>query len=184
MPDPVSELERRIRAVLVALPRQIGEVAVNFALDNWKRQGFLAGALQPWQPRRTVTKKNKGKPILVATGRLRRSISVLRVDRDTVVVGSNVPYARVHNDGFYGSVKVAAHQRGQFVKEKRGTGKLTKTGKERMMTVRKQVGQSDVRAHDRKMNIHKRQFLGNSPYLEANIKRLIAFQILKAARTT
>ena len=181
--DPVQALESRLKAVIRTLPRKMGEVAVNFALDNWKRQGFLGGSLQPWQPRRTVTKANKGKPIEVGTGRLRRSVHVLRANSEEAVVGSDVPYAIVQNNGFHGTVQVPAHERRRFTKE-RITGSSLKTRKQWTRTVKSEAGRGDVKAHERKMNIHPGRFLGPSSYLEANEGRLIAFEIMKAARST
>ena len=60
-------------------------------------------------------------------------------------------------------------------------GQFTKTGKERMQTVTYKSGSSQVRAHQRKMNIPKRQFMpthpNDSPVLNNAIERQVARDI-------
>ena len=76
-----------------------------------------------------------------------------RVTPNKVVISagnSKVPYARVHNEGFTGSVVVPAHDR----RTKKGKGKTVQ-----------------VKAHKRMMRIPQRQFLGACPELERILKR-------------
>jgi phage gpG-like protein len=47
----------------------------------------------------------------IGTGHLRRSILAGHVEGDTVRVGTNQPYAAVHEYGFHGRVNVRAHTR-------------------------------------------------------------------------
>ena len=177
--DGYVRMKDEMRKTILALPKKVGAEAVNFALGNFRRQGFLGYTLQPWQPR----KSGKGGAILVRSGRGRRSIRIMQSSQDTVVIGSNLPYMKAHNEGFRGTVQVKGYDRILTSKVKMGSGRFTKTGKERMKTVSQQTGTAHVKGHTRKMNLPKRPFLADSPYLEANIKRLIAFEIMKTART-
>ena len=175
----IENIEQQVRAVIISLPQMIGTEVVNFALQNFANQGFNGNHFQSWPTRKTVTKKNKGRAILVQSGRLKRSIRITRYITDGVAVGSDTPYAKVHNEGFRGTVQVKAFQRNKYESKKVETGKLTKKGNMRMKTVQSIAGTIPVKAHTMRMNIPKREFLGNSPYLEARITRLIAAQLMK-----
>jgi phage gpG-like protein len=181
--DQFMYLKQEMRKTILALPRKVGAEVVNFSLDNFKRQGFLGNAVQPWQPRKVVTRRNAGRDILVQSGRGRRSIRIMSASTDTVIVGSNLPYMKAHNEGFRGTVTVKAHERLKFTKERIGSGKFTNGGKERMKTVNKISGKSSVQSFQRKMILPKRQFLGESPYLTARIQRLITADIMKVAKS-
>lgn len=176
--DGLTYMKAEMQKTLASLPKKVGAEVVNFALQNFRRQGFLGASVTPWQPR----KSKRSGSILVKSGKGRRSIRIMQSSLDTVMVGSDLPYMKAHNEGFRGVVRVKAHDRILTTKIKMGSGKFTKMGKERMKTVDKQTGTAHVKEHTMKMNLPKRQILGDSPYLEANIKRLIAAEILKTAR--
>jgi phage gpG-like protein len=178
----ISNLENNIRSAVLRLPALAGNEVVNFALDNFKQQGFLGNSFQRWPQRKVVGKKNKGKAILIQTGRLKRSIRIIRMDANTVVIGSDVPYAKVHNDGFRGTVNVKSYSRNQYKNSKVATDSFTKTGKLRMKTVQSISGTVTVREHTMKMNIPKRTFLADSPYLQQRVSRIIAAELMKAAK--
>lgn len=151
-------LERRFRSAWPRIPIIVGNEAVNFALDNFRRQAFLSYTSEPWPARKVVKgdrRKNRG--LLVDTGRLRRSIRIVSVTQSSVTIGSDVPYAKAHNEGSrIGLI--------QSVK-----GFTRKSGVE-------------VKAHTRKVNqnIPRRRFIGNSPYLEARIKRVVTAELMRA----
>lgn len=50
-------------------------------------------------------------------------------------IKNNMPYAKIHNESFEGTVSVKAHTRNQYSKTQISTGKFTKKGKERKKTV-------------------------------------------------
>ncbi len=187
---PIAELERRFRQIAIRLPVIAGNEVVNFALDNFKRQGFLGDTFQPWRPRKNPTKwgtappRNNGRAIGVDTGRTRRSTRIIRASFDEVVIGNEAPQAKPFNNGFRGIVN-------QNVKEH--TRKITKVGvvktvsrktKTNITFGRKQTGETTVKAHTRKIkqNLPARPFLGNSQYLNAAISRVVAAEIMKALK--
>ncbi|MNF85492.1 hypothetical protein D3C84_678890 [compost metagenome] len=96
---------------------------------------------------------------------------------------NNQPYAKVHNEGFEGTVTVKSHTRNKYSKTKVGTGKFTKKGKERTKTMTAKSGESTVKAHSRKVKIPKRQFMptnqNDSPVLNNAIQREVARDINK-----
>lgn len=160
----IKELESRFKGVLVRLPAIAGNEVVNFALDNFKKQGFLGNSFQPWAKRKTFgswgkANSREGRALLVKTGQLRRSIRVTSITTNSVTVGSNVPYAKTHNEGlrlgFIQTVKPFTRKNGQSVKQ-----------------------------HSRRIDqrIPARPFLADSPYLTAKLKRVITAEIMKALR--
>lgn len=162
-----QDLEAAFRSVIIRVPIIIGNEVVNFALDNFKKQGFLGNSFQPWAKRKNPTRwgtvpPRNGRAILVDAGHLRRSIRITTVTQDAVGVGSDIPYAKTHNEGLrIGQIQtVSSFQR----KGKKGT--------------------HTVKSHTRKVNVNipQRQFLGDSPYLVAKIKRIVSAEIMKALR--
>ncbi len=83
-----------------ALPAKLGNIAVKFFQDNFRREGFLDNSLTRWQRRKRETRRSRGKKILQNTGRLRRSIKRLSTTFGRIAIGTRgVPYAEVHNEG-------------------------------------------------------------------------------------
>lgn len=136
-------------------PRFVGTMAVTFFKENFRRQGFVDSSLEKWKPRRS--KNAQRRAILVKTGRLRRSIRITNANANTVKIGSDVPYAQIHNEGgtISGTVQVRKHKR--------------KTRK----------GSTTVKSHSRKVStkIPKRQFAGNSKGLNKRIERQTVRQL-------
>jgi len=157
----IQQLMNKYRVAVLRVPLLAGNEAVNFTLDNFKMQGFLGATFQPWATRKTGWKrdKRKGRALLIDTGRLRRSIRITRITADSVSIGSNVKYAQAHNQG--ASISVIQSVRSFS----RSNG-------------------SNVKAHTRRVNVKipRRQFMGNSPYLNARISRVITATFLKELR--
>lgn len=184
---PIKEMERRLKGVIIRLPVIAGNEVVNFALDNFKRQAWLGDIIQPWRPRKNPNKwgqspKRNGRAILIDSGRLRRSIRVIRTTTDSVVVGTDVPYARAHNEGMRLGIiqQVKGHERKvtklgivKTVSRKRSTG---------ITFGRMQTGSQTVKAHTRRINQHvpQRRFLGNSQFLNRRLQRAALAEIIKA----
>lgn len=162
---------------LSSFPSKAGNIALRFINGNFRAQGFQGQTFERWQK----SKKNKG-ATLVDKGHLRAANYYTTQPGQTTLKNSS-PYAKIHNEGFKGTVTVKAHSRNKYSKEKRGTGKFTKTGKERQQTVTYKSGSSRVREHQRKMNIPKRQFMptnqNDSPVLNNAISREVARDINK-----
>ena len=149
-------------------PRMAGAKILRFIDGNFRAQGWQGSTFQRWQPN-----KRKG-TILIKTSRLRNSISQSFGPRE-VVTFTSVPYAGVHNRGFSGTVSIPAHTRTKYAAVQVGTGQYTNHGTERTKTMHKATGSTQVKSHQRKMNIPKRQFMpekyNDSPVLINSIKR-------------
>jgi len=165
--------------MILTLPVKVGTLAVNFTKQRFREQAWIDNATEPWRRRKPGTKRNRGRALLVNTGRLRRGNRIIRTGHLSVTIGNDVPYAAAHNQGFKGTVSIPAHKRKKLKKEKVETSKLTKKGKPRKKTVVSVIGDIDVKAHTRKMNMPRRQFMGRSMYLNHQIGRLISAEINK-----
>ena len=105
---PKNELDLRplindFKTQRKALPAKLGNTAVKFFQDNFRREGFLDNSLTRWQRRKRETRRSRGKKILQNTGRLRRSIKRLTTTFGRIVIGTRgVDYASIHNEGLNG----------------------------------------------------------------------------------
>jgi phage gpG-like protein len=78
----------------------MGVLAANHFTTSFRNQGFTDESLQRWQPRKRTERSRMGnRAILVKSGRLRRSIRSKRFGFLAVKIYTDVPYAKVHNDG-------------------------------------------------------------------------------------
>lgn len=161
----------RINSAIAELPPIVGNLVVNNALDNFKNQAFNG---QAWKARQNKSKRGNGRQnILVQSGALRRSIRIIRSTATSVTVGSDLPYADVHNEG--GEIKRKARSE-TFVRNRYSKGK--RKGKFAKGTTSGR-GYS-FRAYSYRMS--KRQFLGRSPALDTAINKTVKRHILNALK--
>lgn len=164
----LGEMLRAYEQLRAKIPTYVGREAENFFKQSFRQQGFSGASQSTWRARKGNT--DPGRAILVKTGKLRNSIRILEVSDRRVVVGSELPYAEAHNEGLKATVQVGEHSRvatrkvfTRYTKKGKGTGRKSK--------IRGRGFQ--VRAHQRNVNLPKRQFIGPSPYLDKRIERLI-----------
>lgn len=172
-----KQLEANINGVLNDLPEKIGTVIVNWSKNRFRFQNWVDGGDYPWKPRKRGAKRNAGRAILISSGRLRRSIRIIRTGKNSVTVGSDVPYAGVHNDGFEGDVSVKAHKR-----QKYGRVDVYSIKTQMKRRVRGEQGKGDVKAHTRHMNMPRRRFLGESKNMTDVIIRTIEAEFKKVLK--
>lgn len=97
--DALKQDARGVARQLKGIMTKIGNIAVNEAKTNFKRQGFMDRSIKKWKPRK---KRDEGRAVLVKTGALRRSISRLSTSAKRVKIGAKgkaAVYAGVHNAG-------------------------------------------------------------------------------------
>jgi phage gpG-like protein len=156
-------------------PSVAGNIALRFINGNFRAQGFQGKSFERWQK----SKKNKG-ATLVDKGHLRAATHYTTQPGQTTIKNS-MPYAKANNEGFEGTVTIKAHTRNKYSRTKTGTGRFTKSGKERMQTVTAKSGESNVKVHSRKMKMPKRQFMptseNDSPVLNNAITREVSKDI-------
>lgn len=162
----------------------MGSMAVTFSVNRFRDQAWFDTKREAWPQRKKQRKKTKkrNRAILVSSGRLRRSIRVVTKGRNSVTIGSDVPYASIHNDGgrITDTVNVRAHTR---AKNEMVTSTFTslKTKKTRSRKNRQRTGTVQVQAHKRTLNtvMPQRRFIGNSAKLEQEITQELENQLSK-----
>lgn len=157
-------------------PSKAGNIALRFVNGNFRAQGWQGTSFKRWKS------NSRNKTILVKTGKM-RAATYFTSQHGQFTLKNPMPYARKHNEGWRGIVNVSAHTRNVYKKTKVGTGKFTKTGRERKKTVDQKVGERQVRAHERKVVIPRRQFIptydSRSPVLDKAILRMLSRDINK-----
>ena len=108
-----KQIETEFKALWTKLPRIASVMAQTEFKENFRRQGYRgdSGSVVKWEKRRkpftpSQIRRDKGRAILINTGRLRRSIQIQPMPGVARVV-SDVPYAQIHNEG--GKLKGKAH---------------------------------------------------------------------------
>ena len=179
-PYEFGDVALKYHKVRMALPPVIGTIAVNHFKDSFRRQGWRDRTLEAWAKRKPGTKNNKGRAILVRSGRLRNSIRIISADPNRIVIGTDVPYARAHNEGVHDQVNVKAFKRRRFGKSKvQSTGVFSIKSRQGVSsTVTNVTGEYPVRSHTRKMNLPQRQFMGDSYVMDLKIDREITNRIM------
>jgi phage gpG-like protein len=150
------------------LPRLVGNTILNFTLDRWARQGWQDEGFQPWKERGKLDRQDRrsgqsSRALLVKTGALRRSIRIVRISEAQVTVGSDIPYARIHNEG--GDIQHPG-----------GTAYIVKKGKAIWVSNAKASSRMK-RTKPHKITIPERRFIGRSALLDRRITELIRRQI-------
>lgn len=147
------------------LPTQIATIAVNFSKERFVRQNWFDTVEEPWKPRRQRRKggRKRSQTLLVDSGRLKRSIRKIYAGKDTIIIGTDVPYAEIHNSGglIRGNAFIRTHTRRAHLRKRAGR--------------KEHVHAHAVQAHSRKVNMRmpKRQFIGDSAELRKRITEFI-----------
>lgn len=180
-----KELENKFsKQVLPKIMRKIGNEAVNFFTDNITRGITVRGV--PFKTRAYELKNRKGRSVLIQTGELRRSIEVKKIDNDSVEIGSDLDYAKTHNNGE--QIVVTPQMRKFFWAKYYEANKRIKTTKKGAFSQSKaniQVSndakfwQNMALNRSGKINIPRRQFIGDSKRLRNVISKVIESELKK-----
>lgn len=167
----LAEMARKFDAISKAynrLPAEVSTIAVRFSKNRFVEQSWYDEHRERWKPLKRRRPGTGSQTILVKTGRLKRSIRKIYADNKRVIIGTDVPYAPIHNDG--GTIN-------KLVTVKAHTRKNSRTRKGRPVV--------NVKTHRRKMNttIPKRQFLGNSERLNRELFLHIETQLENALKS-
>ncbi|MFV0310530.1 MAG: phage virion morphogenesis protein [Dysgonomonas sp.] len=163
----------RINSAVAALPARIAVVAVNFSKERFVKKNWIDRSTETWKK----TKKKKGST-LVASGRLKRSIRKVTVTPSRVVIGTDVPYARIHNEG--GEISGTETVRSFTRRRHRRRAHMRKGKPIKEQTVKSYRVKPFSRKYKRKFI--KRQFIGQSQELNNQIDKLIKSELDKAIK--
>ena len=159
-----------IGKVLDHLPVKCAAIAVNFTKERCRTQHGLDKTPEPWKPRtRRTGRKSDNRAILTKSGRLRRSIRRTGIGSNYFEIGTDVEYAKIHNDG--GNIdniqNIKSHSRCEHTRKAyaRKDGKKIK---------QQRIKKYTVKAYKRhiRYTMPKRQFIGQSDALN---KRMFDF---------
>lgn len=149
---PFEVSRKEFKALVKKLPRAVSVIAKSEFNQNFKRQGYNteSGAFVKWQKRQkpfteSEQRRDKGRAILIQTGRLRRSIQI-KPTANLARVVSDVPYAQIHNEG--GKIK----------------------GRQRTLSTNRRTGKTRFRATSSPANMPARPFMVNSKQLMDEIE--------------
>lgn len=146
------------------LMSEFGTIAVNFSKERFVKKDWKNQVSEPWKPR----KRPDSGSLMIKSVRLKRSIRKMSVTSEYVVIGSDVPYAKIHNEGGRSTktIYVSSHTR------KKTTPKSVNLRTRKPSRQRVSVGEIKVKSHTRKMNLNlpKRQFMGKSRALELRLQ--------------
>lgn len=107
----IQQAQIKLQKSLQAFISVMATDAKKHFVASFRNQGFTDETLTRWPSRKneisggiaSVRKRSAGsRAILVKTGDLRRSVRVINRTINKVVLGSDLPYAQIHNDGLYG----------------------------------------------------------------------------------
>lgn len=175
----IQQAQIRLQKQLKAFVSVMGTEAKNHFVKSFRNQGFEDETIKRWQSRKgeisggiaRVRKKDKGsRAILVKSGDLRRSIRVISKNYDSVTLGSDLPYAQIHNDG--GVVYRRAHKRtATITSHVRGSGGFVngvwKQGRKQKI----QLAGARHNVSSSAFKMPKRQFIGHSRKLIDKLKQ-------------
>jgi phage gpG-like protein len=97
-----ENIVKKLDKAKVDLPKLVASDIRNYFVNSFRRQGFDG---QKWQEVKRREKENQTakdkKPILIQTGRLRRSVneSIRKTTWQEIILGIDTPYAVYHNEG-------------------------------------------------------------------------------------
>jgi len=183
----ITDFTRKLDALLNTykkLPTEIATIAVNFSKERFKDQAWLDQTKTKWTPRKKPRgrSKKRSQTLLVDTGRLKRSIRKIKATPEQVIIGTDVPYAEIHNEG--GKINETVTVKSHVVKSHRRKA-YTRNRKGRSERIKAQTVKAfTVKAHKRKMNlkIPQRRFLGASYTLNKRIELHITARFMRALK--
>ena len=184
-----QELQRRVNRLIRVTLKDIKVEALDEFDRNFEREAFFN---DKWARRKYNDDESRG--LLIKTGNLRRSITGRITDRDSVVIETTQPYAKIHNEG--GTITVTRKMKKyfwwkyititgskrmkagipityseRFSRKKDGT--LRNTKRKRELTEEAEFYRAmALKKAGSKITIPKRQFIGNHPDLEKLLKEI------------
>lgn len=159
--DKLQRKSKGINQLMSKMTVLIGTEAVNFSKKRFREQSWVDHGSDPWAKRKPGAARNKGRGLLVDSGKLRNSIRITKRGKDFVSVGSSVVYAEIHNKGGVINIPVTDRMR------KWGWAMFAKTKDS------KYKGLALTKKTSLRVNMPQRKFIGNSAVLRQITKRMM-----------
>ena len=173
----ITPVVRSIDRKMKTIPRKMGRIALEHFDNSFRNQGFTDTTLQTWKKTKSGKTNTFGrKPhhaILIGTGRLRRGNRMAAITDRMVRIVNDVPYAQAHNEGVHETVRVSTHTR--------EVSTFSYNIRTRSRN-KKPVGKREVivQAHNRRMNLPRRRFMGTSRMMNKEIEQMIVREVNQA----
>jgi len=176
-----KSIQSQFDRLKMLMPAKMGTTCVKFFKDRFSAQAWTDESASPWAARKPGSKRNKGRAILINSGRLRNSIHILYTTADSSTVGTEVPYAEIHNEGFNGVEQVSGFTRKKFKKSTVFSTEVfnIKSRKGRKSTIKSVSGETEVKPFSRQMNMPQRRFIGESKLLVHKLEQMITIELKK-----
>ena len=175
LPD-AGKLRKQLQELYRQAPRACAQIAVNHIEMNFELGGFVDKTLRRWPKRRAMEAGGKRGLLIGRTHRLAHSLRVLSTSPTGFTVGTDVPYAAIHNSG--GTIRVTPKMRGYFwamCKQATGARALRKDGTLRATTKNRALNEEAEMwkrmALAKVLKVPKRQFIGPSQKLDELINQ-------------
>ena len=164
MNDFINKLNR-LTKLYKKFPELAAIEAVNFSKERFVSKNWVDKTVERWKPRKPspewhseAQKKAATRgSLMVKSGRLKRSIRKIKVTRNSVTIGTDVPYAEAHNEGttINTTVTVKTHSR-----KRKGRTETVKSHRRK-----------------RKITLPERRFIGESALLLRRVERMVQREI-------
>ncbi|MEO1256765.1 MAG: hypothetical protein AAFY41_18025 [Bacteroidota bacterium] len=145
------------------LPVIVGTEMVEFALDNFDKQGFQGNSFKQWK----VKNPKPGRTIGVKTGRGRRSIRYKKLSEGRVEAGTDLDYMAALNEGKLLKVRLTVKSRkffwAMFYKTNNPKWKNMALTKKKVLSIQ----------------LPELKFIDNSPALDQRIQQKIDVRLKK-----
>lgn len=147
----LTEIENKLNQFIIQIKPGIIKV-IGIEWERTVKKNFESGGRPKWEPRKKISKKQKGKNILVISGALKNYITTVNVTESTVTLSPDPRarvYAKIHDKG--GVINMPAGT-------KRFRNKKTKSGKTRSVFAskrHKQFEEKQIKSY--KITIPKRE---------------------------
>lgn len=180
--DNLKKIEKDVKAYAeTSFPAKASRKALRFIDDNFRNQSWAGLPQVAWHRRKG--NRDSGRALLIKTAVLRRSF-IAQTMIGQARIYTPVVYAKAHNEGFRESVSVQAHTRRKLRNAKvQMLHEFTKSGKHKTKTIQVHEGDSNVKTHNRLMNVKRRQFMPTaerpSSVLNDAIKRDVKIDMYK-----
>lgn len=138
---------------------------INFFKNSFQKQGFTDQSFSPWE-KRNQPDYRPGGALLVSTTYLLESIDAITSDKNRIVFGSYASYGKIHNEGGILTIPITAKSRKYFWY----MFKQTQDVKWKYMALSKKDFM--------KINVPKRQFIGESAVMMSELDKWIKNEIL------
>jgi phage gpG-like protein len=104
--NDIARHSTRFKSRKFALVHSAARVALHiFKVENFDKERMMGGDSWPDRKPGYYANKRAGSRLLVKSGRLRGSIRIQYVDDNKAVIGTEVIYAKRHNEGLNGTPK-------------------------------------------------------------------------------